>query len=129
MDIDKSYLLFSMIIAGCALLSPAVVAIVQNHYQWKMHKLEIEERKANHVDDVIDGYFRAAGVCSKTLNQVSLANFGEYSSLIYFYLPSEYHSDITEINKAAKLHSNYELVAEPLEKLALKYAEQRKGSK
>ena len=112
-----------LFIAGCALLSPAIVAIVQNHYQLKLHKLEMEERRANHVDEIIDGYFRTAGACSKTLNVSTLASFGEYSSLVYFYLPSEYHSDITEINNAATAHSNSELIAKPLQKLALKYSE------
>lgn len=129
MDINNSYLLFSMIVAACALLSPAIVTWVNNRHQLDLRRLEIEQKRQDHSNEVIDGFFRTAGVCSKTLNPVTLANFGEYSSLIYFYLPSEYHPDITAINKAARVHSNSEMIAEPLEKLALTYAEQCRKSK
>ena len=126
MDIDKSYLLFSMIIAGCALLSPGIITWVNNRHQLKLRKLEIEEQRKNHSQEIIDGFFRSAGVCSRVLNTASLSEYGQYSSLIYFYLPSEFHADITAINNAANHHSNSEKVSNALEPLALKYAEQYK---
>lgn len=120
---DKFYIVFSVIIAMCALLSPAVVALVNNRHQLKLRKLEIEEQQKLHSQEVIDGFFRSAGVCSRVLNTASLSEYGQYSSLIYFYLPSEFHPDITAINNAANHHSNSENVSKALEPLALKYSE------
>lgn len=121
---DKFYIVFSVIIASCALLSPMLVAKENNKHQLELKKLEIAEKHQDHADEIIDGYFRSAGASLSIKSGENLTAFGEFSNLIYFYLPAEYHSDIAQLNDFIFKHDRSQCPVDLLRSISVKYAEQ-----
>ncbi len=124
MDLNKYYLVFSIIIAVCALLSPGVVALINNIYSLKLRELEAKEQRNNRAVDVIDGYFRAAGACLYYGTDVEMSEFGKYSDLVYLYIPEDYRAEISAINESI-LNRHRTNLDVNLEELAIKCKAQR----
>lgn len=118
---DKFYLIFSIIIAVCALLSPGVVAWINNRHQLKLRELDIREKQQSYGNEIIDNYFRQAGACASAMTPENLTTFGRYSSLVYFYLPKDFHDDVSKLNSHIYEHNSV-LASKALEALALRYA-------
>jgi len=124
MEISKFYIVFSVIIAVCALLSPGIVALINNRYQLKLRKLDIEEARRNHAQEIIDGYFRTAGSCIHVRGGENLTEFGKYSNLVFFYMPTKYYSDIKAINEAIRGHDANDRILGLLQTLSTTYAQE-----
>ena len=118
------YIVFCIIIAMCALLSPMLVARSNNKHQLELRKLDISEQHRAHAVEIIDGYFRAAGASLSIKSGENLTNFGEYSNLIYFYLPADYHEDISKLNNYIFTHYRGKEPIDLLQSISTRYAEQ-----
>lgn len=121
---DTFYIVFCIIIALCALLSPMLVAKENNRHQLELRKLDYDERHRAHSVKIVDGYFRAAGASLSIKSGDNLTNFGEYSNLIYFYLPAEYHEDISKLNNYIFAHYRGQEPIDLLQSISTQYAEQ-----
>lgn len=115
---------FSVIIAVCALLSPMLVARENNRHQLELRKLDIEESRKDHAQEIIDGYFRTAGSCVHVRGGENLTEFGKYSNLVFFYMPVEYYSDIEAINDAIRKHEANDRLLDMLQALSTAYAQE-----
>lgn len=124
MDLNRYYLVFSIIIAVCALLSPGVVALINNIYSLKLRELDTKEKRNSRADDIVDGYFSTAGACLYSGTDVEVSAFGKYSDLIYLYVPEEYRAEIAAINESI-LNKNKSDLDINLEELAIKCKAQR----
>ena len=126
MNENTIYIIFTVVIGLCALLSPMLVALVNNKHQLELTKLEIENRNSLFSKEIIDGYFKYAGAVIGEANTENLTRFGEYSSLVYFYIPKQYHNTVAFINE--KLLKEYDRndAREMLEQLACDYSERDK---
>lgn len=104
-DLNLSFTITS-IIAICALVSPIATALINNHHQKQIKRLELEyqqkEKIAAHEQDIYEGYVRAAGACIHSKTVESLKNFGEHSSLVAYYVPEEIRRKIIELEKAIR---------------------------
>ena len=127
MSLEKYYLWFSIIIAVCALLSPGVVAFVNNRYSLELHKLRSIEKATKHADDVIDGYFRSAGRCLHDMTDKTVNEFGQYRDVIYLYMPTEFHNDISRINDSILDHNKGNMLDEFIDSLAIKYSQKSRN--
>ncbi len=114
----------SVVIAVCALLSPMLVARENNKHQLELRKLDIEEARKNHAQEIVDGYFRTAGSCVHVRGAENLTEFGKYSNLVFFYLPTKYYSDIEAINEVIRKHEANDRLLDMLQNLSTAYAQE-----
>ncbi len=95
-QIDLS-LTVTAIIALAAIISPVIVAILNNHHQFKMKKLEIT---SSQKFDVIEKYLASAG---RVIELNSTRNSIEYESnkgLLYLYIPQSTWGIIDDLDSA-----------------------------
>lgn len=121
MDFNMVYIIFSLVIGLCAFFSPMLVTNVNNKHQLELKKLEISNKEKEYAQQIIHGYFRYAGAAVGQTTTESLTTFGEYSQLIYLYLPAEYHGMITSINNCLLSTFNYDEAYITLERLSKQY--------
>ncbi|GEM_PF-2387199 len=80
-----------------AIVSPIVTAIINNHHQIKLKKMELyDQRKI----EVIVSYLQAATEASYMDGVPD--NFAKYSALVLVYAPKELHQKIIQLNNALK---------------------------
>lgn len=103
MDIS---LTITSIIALCALLSPIITALINNHHHLKMKKLELQEQervhKLEHQKQIFESYLCAAGACIKFADDPHLREYGSYYALALFYAPEEIKPDMITFNNAMR---------------------------
>lgn len=72
----------SIIIALCAIISPILTAIINNHHQLKLRKLELREKQYENTivyqRSIFENYLRASGKCITHANPDALREYGEY---------------------------------------------------
>lgn len=122
MDENKLYIIFTVVIGLCALLSPMLVANANNKHQVELKKLEIDSQQSKKAKEVVDNYFKYAGAAIGEATTETYTQFGKYSSLIYFYIPEQYHRTISVINKYILQDYDRNKARETLEQLARTYS-------
>jgi hypothetical protein len=92
----------SVIIALCAIISPILTAIINNKFQLKLRKLELQQK---HFEDTVmykrkifEGYPKYAGKCVSDVEKGALPEYGEYYLLALMYAPSEIQSDMEDVH-------------------------------
>lgn len=104
--------LVAMVVAICALFSPALTAFFNNQHQLEMKKLEYEhqEREAQQKREreIYEGYIRAAGAAIQYQTKESIQTFGEHSALAMYYVPEELRADMVLLEKPAQRRESYD---------------------
>lgn len=88
----------SVILAVCALVSPAITAIINNRHQYRMKQLELAhqekmEEKA-HQREIYESYIRSAGACIQRPSPEALQNYGSCSALAAYYVPDDVRPNV-----------------------------------
>ena len=98
--------LVAMVVAICALFSPALTAFFNNQHQLEMKKLEYEhqEREAQQKREreIYEGYIRAAGAAVQSETLDNLSEFGSHSALAMYYAPKELREDMMTLERWVK---------------------------
>ena len=98
--------LVAMVVAICALFSPALTAFFNNQHQLEMKKLEYEhqEREAQQKREreIYEGYIRAAGAAVQSGTLDNLSEFGSHSALAIYYAPKELREDMLSLERLVK---------------------------
>lgn len=99
------------VLALCAILSPILVAIINNRHQMKLKKIELKQQEIQntllHKRDVIEGYLSAVGRCIHYQDAESIKLYGESYSLALMFLPSEIISSMNTVDDLIR-HHKYE---------------------
>lgn len=90
------------ILGIAAIVSPIATAIINNRYQLKLKKLELEQ---NHLDkttyyvrSIFENYLRCTGKCINHMIYETEANYGEYYFLALIYAPPNIADALISIN-------------------------------
>lgn len=98
--------LVAMVVAICALFSPALTAFFNNQHQLEMKKLEYkhQEREAQQKREreIYEGYIRAAGAAVQSETLDNLSEFGSHSALAMYYAPKELREDMLSLERLVK---------------------------
>ncbi len=110
----------TVVIAICSIVSPVLTAIITNHYQYKIKRLEAklanEQSTAFYKRGIYEDYLKYAGGCSVNLTESSLRNYGEIYPLAMIYFPSELIPQITQIHELI-ISKNHRDVGKILEQI------------
>lgn len=109
-SLDLSFTI-TAIIAVCALVSPIVTTVINNHHQKAMKRLEYEEqekqRRIERQREIYEGYFQAAGACIQYENPDSLLEFGRHSAQLLYYAPDDLIDEIQQIESLILSHKRH----------------------
>jgi len=99
----------SVVIAMCAIISPVITTLLNNHHIYKLKKLELKEKSkednAFYKRGIYEDYYKITGICITARTTEALGDYGKIYSLALLYFPSSLISEITELNS---LISEYE---------------------
>lgn len=97
------------ILAISAIISPIATAIINNHYQLKLKKLELEQDHLNnttyYIRSIFENYLRYAGKCIYFSNQENETGYNEYYFLALVYAPAQIAESLISIN--ALIYDNH----------------------
>lgn len=95
--LDLSFTI-TAIIAICALASPVVTTLINNHHQKVIKKLECAEqekqRQVARKREIFEDYLCAAGACIQHCTPEALLDYGRHSSRVLCYVPEDLQHDI-----------------------------------
>lgn len=95
--------LVAMVVAICALFSPALTAYFNNRHQLEMKKLEYEhqerEVQQKREREIYEGYICAAGAVLQCKTPESALDFGEHSRLAMYYVPDNVREKMLTLEK------------------------------
>ena len=114
------------ILGIAAVISPIATAIINNRYQLKVKKLELEQNHKDkttyYVRSIFENYLRYTGKCINLMISETEGNYGEYYFLALTYSPSHIADALISIN--ASIHNgDLESAASQLEQLRPQIAE------
>ena len=114
------------ILGIAAVISPIATAIINNLYQLKVKKLELEQNHKDkttyYVRSIFENYLRYTGKCIDRMISETEGNYGEYYFLALTYSPSHIADALISIN--ASIHNgDLESAASQLEQLRPQIAE------
>lgn len=98
----------SVILGMAAIVSPILVAIINNHHQQKMKKLEYKQK--DHEENVLYkrtifvNFLRSLNKVCQLPNQENLTSYSESYSLAYIYLPDHVRKDMGVLNLLINQH-------------------------
>lgn len=94
----------TIVIAICAILSPILVAIINNWYHFKLKKLEVQQQRKKEttafIQSVYEHYLQSAGRCITDCTSEAEQRYGEHYLIAFIYFPSEFHDSLKNINSA-----------------------------
>ena len=119
------YPFLTIVIAVCAILSPILTAIINNHHQKVMKQLEYKhlehEEQVRHEREICEDYVRAAGACIHYPASDQVKTYGEKLGLILYYVPDDIRKEIMEFeNQAIASRAGYVPASKRLESIAVK---------
>lgn len=101
MNLDLSWAITS-VIAVCALVSPIITTMINNHHQKQMKILEYQDlekqREEKRIFDIYEGFLQSAGSCIQCHSKESLEAFGAHCYQVFPYVSSELRSNISMLN-------------------------------
>lgn len=120
LNLDKVYVIISCITVFVAIACPLLTALVNNWYQLKLKKLELEDiarrEDENHKQEIIEQYLLHAGKCLSEHYQEDFSSYAGYYGIAFQYAPKEVHglmqalnTDILEADKASAIETFEEL--------------------
>lgn len=112
----------TIVIAICAILSPILVAVINNWYNFKLKKLEAQQQKEKEttafIQSVYEHYLQSAGRCIASCTRETEQQYGEHYSIAFIYFPSEFHDSLKNINSAIR-DGDWDTATKLLEELAI----------
>ena len=92
----------SVILGLSAIVSPILVAIINNHHQYKMKKLEYKQKE--HEENILYkrrvfmDFLRALNKVCQVPSDDNISSYSECYSLAYIYLPDYVRKDMGKLN-------------------------------
>lgn len=113
----------SVIIALCAIISPVLTALINNHHQSKLKALELKQQNFRNTilyqRDVYENYLKHAGRCIYFADPDALKDYGEYYYAALMYAPPDLQSDMIKANELM-LKDDFDNASVLIEKLTAK---------
>ena len=98
----------SVIIAICAIISPIITTLLNNHHLYKMRKLDdaAQLRKDSYFykRGIYEDYLRYTSQCLTNPSTVTLKEYGKTYALALIYFPDELQEQLISINNAINNH-------------------------
>lgn len=95
----------SVIVSLCAIISPLLTALINNHHHTKIRKLELQQQRYQdtiiHRRSIFENYFRSAGQCFNFSSNDNIAEFGNWQCIAIMYAPPEFREQMIQINNLA----------------------------
>lgn len=92
----------SVIVAVVAVISPIFTAIINNHYQLKLKKLETKQEDYKQTvlykRDIFENYLRYLNDVVQNPTNESLSKYAQYYPLAYVYLPQNVREKMSYVN-------------------------------
>lgn len=83
----------SVILALSAIISPILTALINNHHQLKIKKLEAKqqeyERTVMYKRNIFENYLRYLNDVSQNPTKESVSGYAQYYPLAFMYLPKD----------------------------------------
>lgn len=119
------YPFLTIVIAVCAILSPVITAIINNHHQKVMKQLEYKhlehEEQIRHEIEICEKFVRSAGACIHDPTRDEVKIYGENLGVILYYVPDDIRKEILEFeNKVIASGTGYVPASKMLESIAVK---------
>lgn len=96
------------ITAIVAILAPVLVSIINNHHQYRLRKLELEQRPYEqtvlHQRDIFEKFLSAFNKACHLQTEEAVSEYSSCYSLVYIYLPKPIRDELGEINLLIKKH-------------------------
>lgn len=96
------------ILGIAAIVSPIVTSIVNNFYQIKFKKLEIQQKEREmttyYIRSIFENYLRYSGRCIYNSDADAKKDYGEYYFLALSYSPESLSNSLVQINNAISEH-------------------------
>ena len=110
----------SVIVALCAIISPILTAIINNRYQLKLKKLELEQENIKNTvlykRNIFENYLKYSGERIAYSDAEAQKNYSKYYFLALAYAPDEFRFDMIQVNQFMESHdySNASIALEQL---------------
>lgn len=124
-SVQDFYSFLTIVIAVCAILSPILTALINNHHQKVMKKLEYKhlehEEQIRHEREIFEKFVSSAGACihDPAYNEVKI--YGENLGLILYYVPDDIRKEILKFeNDVIASRTGYMQGSELLNSIAVK---------
>lgn len=99
----------SAIVAIAAIISPVITALINNAYQLKLRKLEIQQQRYEqdtlHRREIFENFLSAFNEVCHRRDDATISRYAASYSLVYIYLPEKVRKDLGLVNL---LIANYE---------------------
>lgn len=99
----------SVVIAICAIISPVITTILNNHHQLKLKKLELkaENEKTTYFykRGIYENYLKYSGRCITLATRENLSEYGETYMLALIYFPENLQPELIKINESINVHN------------------------
>lgn len=132
-SLQDFYSFLTILIAVCAILSPVITTLVNNHHQKVMKQLEYERseraEEVLHIREIYEGYVREAGACLYIRTEEQVTKYGKYFGLILYYVPNVLRMKIIELDNVLLGDEPSDIpVNEQLEDIAIRLHQLSKDS-
>lgn len=92
----------TVIVAIAAIISPVITTLLNNHYQLKIKKMEMQQKQYEDTvlyrRQVIENYLQALSVIMQNFSRSNLEIYAKYYSIAYLYLPDTIQEEMSNIN-------------------------------
>lgn len=113
----------SVILALCAIISPMLTAIINNHHQIKLKRIEIKQQEYResvlYQRDIFEKYLKYAGRCIYYADHEALKDYGEYYYSALMYASNEIQTDMLKAN-SLMLENKFDDASDIIEVIAAK---------
>ncbi|MGO5053548.1 hypothetical protein ACTQ6A_13765 [Lachnospiraceae bacterium LCP25S3_G4] len=90
------------VIAVCAIVSPILTSIINNHYQLKIRKIEASQKLFEdtviYKRNVFECYLKHAGRCIARSDASTLKDYGEYHLIAFMYATEDIQKSMSVIH-------------------------------
>lgn len=97
------------IIAICAIIAPVLVALINNHHQYKMKEMDMRqklfEQTVLHKRKIFENFLSAFNQVCHLQTEEALSEYSACYSLVYIYLPKKVREDLGRINLLIERHN------------------------
>lgn len=120
MDLSVISISLSIAVAVASAISPIVVAILNNRYQLKLKRIELDqqhfERTVMHKREIIEEYLRTTGAFLSSPDDATKPAYGEYYFKALLYVPDELRKQMVSMHQHIG-SNNYLAASKTLEEI------------
>ncbi len=104
--IEKISSLMPSITAIVAIIAPVLIAIINNHHQYRLKKMELEqksyEQSVLHKREIFEKFLSAFNKVCQLQTENAISEYSSCYSLVYIYLPKPVRDELGIINLLIK---------------------------